>query len=65
MLRDALEHVNDISSIFFVLTHASSVLQITSEDVPVCSSEMPKESWLALRLPPASPFDNFLRAARG
>ncbi|CAH9087504.1 unnamed protein product [Cuscuta europaea] len=24
----------------------------------------PKEPWLALRLPPASPFDNFLKAAR-
>ncbi|KAL3538274.1 hypothetical protein ACH5RR_001640 [Cinchona calisaya] len=43
----------------------SAIRKITNEDGPVCGSETPKESWLALRLPPASPFDNFLRAARG
>ncbi|CAI9103529.1 OLC1v1002029C2 [Oldenlandia corymbosa var. corymbosa] len=44
----------------------SALRKITCEDGPAFSSEMSKESsWLALRLPPASPFDNFLRAARG
>ncbi|XP_027159144.1 uncharacterized protein LOC113760669 isoform X1 [Coffea eugenioides] len=43
----------------------SAIRKVGSEDGPVSGSEMPKESWSALRLPPASPFDNFLRAARG
>lgn len=34
------------------------------EDGPVGGALVPMESRLALRLPPASPFDNFLRAAR-
>ncbi|KAH6762491.1 hypothetical protein C2S52_019924 [Perilla frutescens var. hirtella] len=33
---------------------------LTEEPVPATNN-----TWLALRLPPASPFDNFLRAARG
>ncbi|KAG9129777.1 hypothetical protein Leryth_015995 [Lithospermum erythrorhizon] len=37
-----------------------------SEDGPAHETvSMPKDPWLSLRLPPASPFDNFLRAARG
>jgi hypothetical protein len=35
------------------------------EEVPaVQGALLPSDPWLALRLPPASPFDNFLRAAR-
>ncbi|KAI5658556.1 hypothetical protein M9H77_27349 [Catharanthus roseus] len=42
----------------------SSIKEIIGEDSQSFGTELPKESCLALRLPPASPFDNFLRAAR-
>lgn len=41
-----------------------SYSKIMGEDGPVGGALVPMESRLALRLPPASPFDNFLRAAR-
>lgn len=41
-----------------------SIRKILGEDGPVRGPLLPMESRLALRLPPASPFDNFLRAAR-
>ncbi|XP_009783972.1 protein SEMI-ROLLED LEAF 2 [Nicotiana sylvestris] len=43
----------------------SAVAKILEEEGPVRGPPLSKEPWLALRLPPASPFDNFLRAARG
>ncbi|XP_055816588.1 protein SEMI-ROLLED LEAF 2 isoform X2 [Solanum dulcamara] len=43
----------------------SAVAKILQEDGPVRGPPLSNEPWLALRLPPASPFDNFLRAARG
>ncbi|XP_063937421.1 protein SEMI-ROLLED LEAF 2 isoform X2 [Daucus carota subsp. sativus] len=42
----------------------SSFSKIMGEDEPVGGALLTMESRLALRLPPASPFDNFLRAAR-
>lgn len=41
-----------------------SFSKIMGEDGPVGGALVAMESRLALRLPPASPFDNFLRAAR-
>lgn len=41
-----------------------SFIKIMGEDGPVGGALVAMESRLALRLPPASPFDNFLRAAR-
>lgn len=43
----------------------SALAKILQEDGPAKGPPLSNESWLALRLPPASPFDNFLRAARG
>ncbi|GLT77773.1 hypothetical protein SLA2020_493310 [Shorea laevis] len=37
--------------------------KITSSGGPAQVGVMPHDPWLAMRLPPASPFDNFLRAA--
>lgn len=44
----------------------SAINRIIGEDDDLQNSgeDLPKESWLPLKLPPASPFDNFLRAAR-
>lgn len=49
----------------FLANGPSAVAKILKEDVPVRGPPLSNEPWLALRLPPASPFDNFLRAARG
>ncbi|KAM7478464.1 hypothetical protein LguiA_026677 [Lonicera macranthoides] len=38
--------------------------KMSGQDGLVQGALMPTDPWLALRLPPASPFDNFLRAAR-
>ncbi|XP_059437223.1 protein SEMI-ROLLED LEAF 2 [Corylus avellana] len=37
--------------------------KITSSSGPAQVGVLPHDPWLAMRLPPASPFDNFLRAA--
>ncbi|XP_059652292.1 protein SEMI-ROLLED LEAF 2 [Cornus florida] len=42
----------------------SAVRKITTEGGPSQGVLPPMDPWLALRLPPASPFDNFIRAAR-
>lgn len=54
----------DIHMACFII-HNLCLLQILEEEGPVRGPPLSKEPWLALRLPPASPFDNFLRAARG
>ncbi|KAK6911653.1 hypothetical protein RJ641_023746 [Dillenia turbinata] len=41
----------------------SEFTKITSDDARVPSAALVSDPWMALRLPPASPFDNFLRAA--
>lgn len=41
----------------------STYMQICSANVPVEGGGLSVDPWLAMRLPPASPFDNFLRAA--
>ncbi|CAK9141192.1 unnamed protein product [Ilex paraguariensis] len=43
----------------------STIKKIAGEGESVQGALLPMDPWLALRLPPASPFDNFLRAARG
>lgn len=56
------------SDVFLPSFHAdgmSAIGKISSDDQPIPSAAVPASPWLALRLPPASPFDNFLRAARG
>ncbi|KAL2490399.1 Uncharacterized protein Adt_26027 [Abeliophyllum distichum] len=54
---------NDVFLPPFPADGLSAVRKISSDDQP--SAALPASPWLALRLPPASPFDNFLRAARG
>ncbi|KAL6513322.1 hypothetical protein OROGR_020808 [Orobanche gracilis] len=44
---------------------ASMSREVTSTGKQVLGSVPSTTSWLALKLPPASPFDNFLKAARG
>lgn len=39
------------------------LMQIISETGPTQGAALPQDPWLAVRLPPASPFDNFLKAA--
>ncbi|KAF8394670.1 hypothetical protein HHK36_020886 [Tetracentron sinense] len=41
----------------------SAVRKITIDDGHVQGCVLPTDPWLAMRLPPASPFDNFLKAA--
>ncbi|CAA2959618.1 Hypothetical predicted protein [Olea europaea subsp. europaea] len=56
------------SDVFLPPFHAdgmSAIGKISRNDQPIPSATVPASPWLALRLPPASPFDNFLRAARG
>lgn len=47
--------------------HADPTPRVPVQKVNSCSSEIelakPTEPWLTLKLPPASPFDNFLKAA--
>ncbi|KAA8545251.1 hypothetical protein F0562_020035 [Nyssa sinensis] len=43
----------------------STVRKVPSEGGSFEGGALPVDPWLALRLPPASPFDNFIRAARG
>ncbi|KAA8536735.1 hypothetical protein F0562_029213 [Nyssa sinensis] len=38
--------------------------KISSDGGPVRKGVFPMDSWLALKLPPASPFDNFIKASR-
>lgn len=47
------------------ITDTFSAIDKTTKDEPVVGGVPGTNAWLALRLPPASPFDNFLRAARG
>ncbi|XP_052205119.1 protein SEMI-ROLLED LEAF 2 isoform X2 [Diospyros lotus] len=42
----------------------SETIKVNNGDGTVPGSMVAMDPWLALRLPPASPFDNFLRAAR-
>ena len=38
-------------------------IQITGEGGPAQGTPFQQDPWLSMRLPPASPFDNFLKAA--
>ncbi|PSS00223.1 hypothetical protein CEY00_Acc24192 [Actinidia chinensis var. chinensis] len=48
----------------FSADERSEIKKINNGDGAVPGAMRPVDPWLALRLPPASPFDNFLRAAR-
>lgn len=50
--------------LLYMVSFNRQYVQIMGEDEPVGGALLTMESRLALRLPPASPFDNFLRAAR-
>lgn len=55
------------ANILFTATPAdgrSTITKIMGGGGPLQGAVPPTDPWLALRLPPASPFDNFLRAAR-
>lgn len=48
----------------FPANGASAIKKISINDGFVREGALPQDPWLAMRLPPASPFDNFLRAAQ-
>ncbi|XP_031249114.1 protein EFR3 homolog A [Pistacia vera] len=48
----------------FPANECLALKKIMSEDEPVQGAMMVQKPWLAMKLPPASPFDNFLKAAR-
>ncbi|GER48585.1 ARM repeat superfamily protein [Striga asiatica] len=50
---------------FMPSSFSATGIEKTSCGEPVVGSVPSTNTWLALRLPPASPYDNFLRAARG
>ncbi|KAL0387347.1 UNVERIFIED_CONTAM: protein SEMI-ROLLED LEAF 2 [Sesamum radiatum] len=56
--------VNDMSPPPLPSTGGSSIDKVTCSEAALGAAPS-SNPWLALRLPPASPFDNFLRAARG
>ncbi|KAK4424539.1 protein SEMI-ROLLED LEAF 2 [Sesamum alatum] len=55
---------NDTSPPALPATGRSSIDKVSCSEAALGSTPS-SNPWLALRLPPASPFDNFLRAARG
>ncbi|KAL0412912.1 UNVERIFIED_CONTAM: protein SEMI-ROLLED LEAF 2 [Sesamum radiatum] len=55
---------NDMSPSALPSSGGSSIEKVTCSEAALGATPS-SNSWLALRLPPASPFDNFLRAARG
>ncbi|KAK4491350.1 hypothetical protein RD792_002086 [Penstemon davidsonii] len=58
-------HCTKTSELLLPSANGLSAIQKITSDEPVLEGAQSPNPWLALRLPPASPFDNFLRAARG
>ncbi|KAL3843542.1 hypothetical protein ACJIZ3_000945 [Penstemon smallii] len=58
-------HCTKTSELLLPSANGLSAIQKITSDEPVLEGVQSPNPWLALRLPPASPFDNFLRAARG
>ncbi|RRT59765.1 hypothetical protein B296_00007566 [Ensete ventricosum] len=52
------ESMSDNPSLSLHMDEQNAIPKVNLEQASV-----PMEPWLALRLPPASPFDNFLKAA--
>ncbi|XP_021821280.1 uncharacterized protein LOC110762878 isoform X1 [Prunus avium] len=55
--------VRDKSFPAFPADGLTALEKIISETGPTQGAALPRDPWLAMRLPPASPFDNFLKAA--
>lgn len=63
-LSSWLSHEPNADMLLLTLpSDGSSSFGKIDHDEPGCEDSFQSEAWLALRLPPASPFDNFLKAA--